>query len=437
LLTLDYGGLDHAYTPEELAFTRAVTKLAALLMERERLLVDRSEAQADALAWRAAHQRMVELIELAHDAVIVRDPASRIVYWNQGAECLYGWNTHEALGQITHSLLSTHFPSSREAVEAHLSERGCWEGMLTHTSRDGEPLVVESRQVLVRNNAGEPEAILEINRDITEPIVQEREEARAHALAAHEATRRMDELIGIVSHELKTPLTSINGNLQLARRRVPTAMDEVQGEDEGLLRKLEGIQILLDRAERQVSVQSRLVSDLVDVARIQTDKLELHLAMTDLATIVREVVEDQRIAAPLRLIVFETVEPAVRVRADGERIGQVVSNYLSNALKYAPADSPIAVRLAVQGELARVEVADEGPGLSAAQQVRIWERFYRVPEIQVQSGTGVGLGLGLHICQMIIEQHQGAVGVQSTQGAGSIFWFTLPLWREHDNDPES
>jgi PAS domain S-box-containing protein len=379
-------------------------------------------------------ERMVQLMELAHDAVIVRDPENRIQFWNRGAERLDGWTAQQARGQVVHVLLPTRFPSSREAVAASLAEAGQWEGLLRHTSRDGKEVIVESRRVLVRGAAGEPEAILEINRDVTERerLLQEREEARANELAANEASRRMDEFIAIASHELKTPLTSIKGNLQLARRRLSTVMGEVHADDERLLRQLEGVQTMLERAERQVGVQNRLVSDLVDVSRIQTGKLELQLAMTDLATVVREVVADQRFATPMRLIALETSVLVANALADGERIGQVVSNYLSNALKYSPAERPVAVRLVVQGELVRVEVADEGPGLSAEQQARIWERFYRVPEIQVQSGSGVGLGLGLHICRMIIAQHHGEVGVQSTPGKGSTFWLTLPLWREHE-----
>ena len=428
-LSLDYGGLDHSYTQDELALTRAVTELAALVMERERLLVERIAAQADAFAWRAAHQRMVELIELAHDAVLVRDPASRVVYWNQGAERLYGWNTYEASGQSTHSLLATRFPTSQQSVEMQLTTTGQWEGILTHTSRTGKVVIVESRQVLVRGKDGEPEAILEINRDVTERkrIQEEREEARANEMAAQEAARRMDEFIGIASHELRTPLTSIKGNLQLARRRVNRLIHEVPTDDEPILHKLETIQTMLDRAERQVGIQNRLVSDLVDVSRIRTGKLELQKVQTDLATIVREAVEDQRLTAPTRLISFETSALAVLVLADRDRIEQVVSNYLSNALKYSLEECPVAVRIDIHGKLVRVSVRDEGPGLTAEQQKHIWERFYRVPEIMVQSGSGVGLGLGLHICQTIIEQHAGQVGIESTKGNGSTFWFMLPL----------
>ena len=124
------------------------------------------------------------------------------------------------------------------------------------------------------------------------------------------------------------------------------------------------------------------------------------------------------------------VEDSVPVQADSNRILQVVTNYLTNALKYSEADRPIEAFLAVEGQMARVAVHDQGPGLSPTEQQAIWERFYQVESMKRQSGYGTGLGLGLHICQTIIEQHQGQVGVQSSPGEGSTFWFTLPLARD-------
>jgi signal transduction histidine kinase len=108
-------------------------------------------------------------------------------------------------------------------------------------------------------------------------------------------------------------------------------------------------------------------------------------------------------------------------------VEQVVTNYLTNALKYAPAEHPIEAGVQRESQLGRVWVRDEGPGLSPEEQERIWEPFHRVQGIKAQHDAGVGLGLGLHICRMIIEQHGGQVGVESVPGMGATFWFTLPL----------
>lgn len=125
-----------------------------------------------------------ELINLAHDAILVRDPASRVISWNQGAEELYGWTAQEAQGRITHFLLKTHFPVSRSTVVAHLEQEGYWEGELTHTRKDGSSVIVESRQVLFRDEEEHPAAILEIDRDITQRRQLEQTERVVHAETA-------------------------------------------------------------------------------------------------------------------------------------------------------------------------------------------------------------------------------------------------------------
>ena len=124
-----------------------------------------------------------KLIELSHDAILIRDSLSRVIFWNKGAEELYGWSSQEALGHITHSLLKTHFPSSRAEVDAYLQEHGSWEGELTHTCRNGGVVIVESRQMLVSTVQGQPTAILEINRNITERRCLEQSMRAVHAQA--------------------------------------------------------------------------------------------------------------------------------------------------------------------------------------------------------------------------------------------------------------
>src|SRR5215469_2779791 len=107
-------------------------------------------------------QLQASLIELAHDAILIRDPASTIVSWNRGAEELYGWTAQEAIGQVTHTLLKTQFPESREALDRLLATGEQWQGELVHTSRDGTQVIVESRRVLVHDDRDQPTAILEI-----------------------------------------------------------------------------------------------------------------------------------------------------------------------------------------------------------------------------------------------------------------------------------
>ncbi len=258
-------------------------------------------------------------------------------------------------------------------------------------------------------------------------LLQEREEARSHALALQEANQRMEEFIGVASHELRTPLASVLGNMQLLERRLartpPTGMTKAE-----LTSQLDMVNSLLDPMQRQGRRLSRLVGDLVNAYRIKSGSLEFDMKPCDLATIVREEVEEQRQAAPEHRIDLTLPGDApVLVIADADRIGQVVSNYLTNALKYSQEGQPVEVRLDVEGDTARVSVHDEGPGLPPEEQSRIWEEFHRAPDIRVQSGSGIGLGLGLHICKTFIERHHGQLGVESAIGRGSTFWFTLPL----------
>ena len=249
----------------------------------------------------------------------------------------------------------------------------------------------------------------------------------------HEAKRDMEESLSLICHELLTPLTVIKGSIQLAEQKVKRFVHTAETATE-VARQLAPIQALLERAKSQVRLQVRLVNDLLDVSRIQANALQLSLKPCNLAWIVQEAIEDQRQATPSRAIRLELpVEDTVPVQVDPDRILQVVTNYLTNALKYSAPDRPVEVRLQVEGRIARVTVRDQGPGLSPAEQEHIWERFYRVRGIEVQSGPDVssgGLGTGLYICRTVIERHHGQVGVRSSPGKGSHFWFTLPLARQ-------
>jgi signal transduction histidine kinase len=254
-------------------------------------------------------------------------------------------------------------------------------------------------------------------------------EARASALALEETKAQMDTFLSIASHELKTPLTSLKLSLQLAQRRLhnltsSSTSGTAASNDAGLLSAAEQV----NRTVHQMVRLEALVNDLVDVSRIQVGRLELRLDRADLATIVREAVLQQQEAAPERDIRFQyPADWPVQVYADSGRIEQVVTNFLTNALKYSQADRPVEVGLEVDQQ-ARVWVRDHGPGLPVSEQDHVWERFHRVKGVEVQSGPGVGLGLGLYISRIIVERHHGHTGVESMLGQGSTFWFTLPLF---------
>jgi signal transduction histidine kinase len=247
---------------------------------------------------------------------------------------------------------------------------------------------------------------------------------RAREASLRETTTQMETFLGIAGHELMNPLASIQVGLQLVEQRMRRLLQRERVEATEVAPLLEPV-VQIEHEEERLQ---RLVNDLVDVARVQAGRLDLHLAPTDLATVVRQVVVEQRQLNPERTLTLDyPAASRVLVTADAHRLGQVVTNFLTNALKYSPADCPVAVGLQVDDQQARVWVRDDGPGLPPEEQERIWERFHRAQGIAVQSGTGVGLGLGLHICRSIIEQHHGQVGVQSMPGQGSTFWFRLPL----------
>jgi signal transduction histidine kinase/PAS domain-containing protein len=253
-----------------------------------------------------------------------------------------------------------------------------------------------------------------------ERLLHEQAEAQATELALRAANRHMEEFLGMVSHELKTPLTSIKGNTQLAIRQLRNSMQT-----------FERIFGLYEAAEQQTRRLNRLVDDLLDVSRAQAGHLELIPGRCDLRELVHEALQEQQRMWPGRAINLEIDERmALPLNADADRVMQVITNYLTNALKYSEPERSIFVYVERQDDEAYLAVRDEGPGLPLDQQERIWGRFNRAPGVEVLStahSSQAGLGLGLYISRTIIEGQGGSVGVQSRPGEGSTFWFRLPL----------
>ncbi|MGZ3679688.1 MAG: ATP-binding protein [Ktedonobacterales bacterium] len=286
----------------------------------------------------------------------------------------------------------------------------------------------------VRDASGRILGTIAVFRDETDhqQLMREYAEAQAETIALRETVRHMEEFLAVAAHDLRSPLAVALGTLQLTQRRFTRRRAQIDSLYPELASSCVAIHRGLGEATRGVQQLAQSVAVLLDVTRASAGRLELKLQQCDLAELVRKQVQAQRIAAARRDIHFAVLsEEAVLVNVDVVRIGEVVANYVTNAIKYSATEWPIEVEVSVGDDAARVAVRDSGPGLPPTEQERVWEMFYRAPGVVPLSdaGEGSGLGLGLHICKRIVEQHGGAVGVVSTMGAGSTFWFTLPLAR--------
>jgi two-component system CheB/CheR fusion protein len=340
--------------------------------------------QADAIVEQA------ELLEQTHDAVIVRGLDGAIQYWNRGAEDLYGWSRTDAIGQVIHSLLQTQFPDTLAAVEAALEAVSRWEGELIHTHRDGSQIVVECRKVLVRDPQGRPLKVLEINRDITQRRTLERQQ---------------QELSAMVAHELMRPVTGIELYAELFQMVGAYRAEWA---------------IAIRQSARQLG---RLVGDLVDASKLQTQYLKLRVEPTHLPEVVRAQTEAVQLSSPSHHLRVESPDSLPLGHWDRGRIEQICHNLLSNAIKYSSEGSEVMVRVADLGTEARVSVQDQGVGIAPEAIPHVFERFYRAHATEERAG---GLGLGLSITKAFVEAHGGALTVESVLGQGSTFSFTLP-----------
>ncbi len=242
-------------------------------------------------------------------------------------------------------------------------------------------------------------------------------------LTTHDVTqqRRLEQqrlaIMRMVVHDLNNPVTAVRLYLQTQQRRLSLGQPPFVPDDE-----------LLGQLDYGLTRMQRLIDDLRVATQMETGTLHLQRARHDVVALCHEEVAVQRTVTG-RVVQIDAPAEPVWAEVDGERIGQVIANLLSNALKYSPPDRPVGVtvRLA-EGREGRVivSVRDAGPGIPAHEQQHLFEQFHRVHGIKAQNGSG-GLGLGLYISKAIVEQHGGDMGVESVPGEGSTFWFSLPL----------
>ncbi|MBQ1025543.1 HAMP domain-containing sensor histidine kinase [Micromonospora sp. C95] len=251
------------------------------------------------------------------------------------------------------------------------------------------------------------------------------EGARISEARARRSEERMRQFVADASHELRTPLTTIRGFAELYRQGAARA----PGQTSDLLRRIE------DEAARM----GLLVEDLLLLARLDRER-PLSLAPIELPVLAADAVAAARAMAPDRRIELE-IEPGsgpLVVRGDDARLRQVIGNLMTNALRHTPPGAAVTLRLGAEpGNLAVIEVADTGPGLTAEQAERVFERFYRVDASRTRRTDGnTGTGLGLAIVAALVTVHQGTVEVTETPGGGATFRVRLPLAPATDIDDE-
>lgn len=246
--------------------------------------------------------------------------------------------------------------------------------------------------------------------------------ATERAQALEEAGKVKDQFLSLASHELKTPVAAIKGYAQLAERRLGKIPDISPG--------IVATQEVLARINQQTDKLTGLINDLLDVSRIQAGKLDLRLETCDLTALCREAAEEQELTSGRKIDMSLPTEP-VMVTADCERLGQVLSNLLTNAIKYSEAPRPVRLSLIRQAKQALMTVEDEGVGIPKDELPLIFDQFFRART--ARDGSQRGLGLGLAICKEIVERHQGSIWATSEERVGSQFYIVLPL----DQEPQA
>lgn len=343
------------------------------------------------------------LFEHARDLILVIDAGSgRILDANQAAEVAYGYTRDELL---TLTIFAIRAESDAEVTEQMRTASEL--GLLfetVHRRRDGStfPVEVSSRGELV----GGRRALFSIIRDITERkrFEAEREELLA---ATQRALQLRDDFLMIASHELRAPVTNISLQLQQLHRQIDRGAPRAQ------------LRVMSDAAFHETGRLTSLIDALLDAQQAK-GQLALEVADVDLGELVQDVTNRLRSRADQVGSELVVEVPSIRGRWDRLRIDQVVTNLLLNALKYGRG-RPVRVAAGEQGALVRLEVHDQGIGITSEDVQRIWGKFERA----VPAHYG-GIGLGLFIARQIVEAHHGHVDCESVPGEGSTFRVMLP-----------
>lgn len=354
-------------------------------------------------------QRQANLLEQAHDAIVVWEFPRTIVYWNRGAEQLYGFSREEAIGQPSHELLHTEHPMLTLDFEAELKRNGEWTGELIHTTRDGRKIIVESRHVLMHEEEGRL-LVLETNRDITDRKRSDDELRRTREDLAHiSRVTTMGELTASLAHEVNQPITAAVTNANTCLRWL--TRDEPDLEE-------------ARAAAARIVKDGTRAADIISRIRMLFRKGTAIRELVDINEVIREMVallrgEATRYSVSIGTDLSEDLPP---VAADRVQLQQVFMNLMLNAIE-AMKDVSGGGELTIKSQhtedgQVQISVSDTGVGLPDQQADEIFNAFFTTkPE---------GTGMGLSISRSIVESHDGRLWVTGNSPRGASFHFTLP-----------
>jgi PAS domain S-box-containing protein len=357
---------------------------------------------------RQDEERFRMLVDGVKDyAIFMLDPSGNVASWNAGAQRIKGYTADEIIGRH----FSVFYPeedirAGKCEMELEVASReGRFEDEGWRLRKDGSRFWANVIITALRDQHGQLIGFGKVTRDLTER--RRHEDERLRLAQAQEAVRLRDEFLSIASHELKTPLTVLQLQLEALTQRIRHL-------DAGLAERIE-------RTTRAGDRLTQLVDSLLDVSRIATGKFDLEKERMDLAQVARDVVERMTEAASAASSRIEMQLPdRLEGTWDKNRVEQVITNLLGNAIKYA-AGTPIRLNVFAEPESAVIEVRDRGPGLPPEGD-HLFERFERAASMKNYGG----LGLGLYIVQQIAEAHGGSVAAMNAPEGGARFLVRLP-----------
>jgi PAS domain S-box-containing protein len=386
----------HDYVPKS-----SLARLVPAIRRELREAANRRSRAAAEEALRVSEERYALAVRGAHDGIWDWNLETDHVYFSPRWQSILGLGEGEVGDTLANWFARVHpedLPRLKRDLEDHASARSQHlenEHRLAH--RNGNWLWMLVRGLAVRSESGRPVRMAGSLTDIT---------------ARKQLDRMKDELIATVSHELRTPLTSIYGSLRLV------ASGSV-GEIPEKARTL--IQVACKNSERL----SRLISDILDVAKIESGKITIRLKSLDLSGLAEQVVRDTHAWAResnVQVVLGSTV-PGARVLGDEDRLMQVMSNLLSNAVKFSPGGGTVTVSVRRSDGRLRVTVTDRGPGIPKEFHPRLFQRFSQADSSDARLKGGTGLGLS--IAKAIVERHGGQIGFISEPGVETSFYFEL------------